>query len=177
MERLLTPRDLSEMTRLALQTIDNRHSSGGSLHACLKLGNRIRFRQRDVENWLNQQYEACDSDPIAVINNLASPPRRWGRPTKAEQIARRRGEAVEKSNRIRDIACWRSTQLCGRRSTRSINKMSKRCIKRIDRLDNAHRIATPQHKVIRFPHALSRKEGGRCPPSLLLSSEAVGHQV
>lgn len=40
MERLLTAQDLAEVTWLALQTIYNRHSIGGSLPDCLNPGGR-----------------------------------------------------------------------------------------------------------------------------------------
>lgn len=88
MERLLTPQDLADVTGLAVQTIYNRHSNGGSLPACLMLGRLPRFRQRDVEAWLSAQYETRPSKPPEHSSDTA--PRRLGRPTKAEQIARRK---------------------------------------------------------------------------------------
>ena len=87
MERLLTPKDLAQVTGLALQTIYNRHSYGGSLPECLNLGGRLRFRQRDVDTWLDGQYETKHPQPSSAP--LQRQPRRPGRPTKAEQIARR----------------------------------------------------------------------------------------
>lgn len=91
MERLLTTKDLAELTGLAVQTIYNRHSNGGSLPDCLNLGGRLRFRQRDVDSWLDSQYEKHQPKPAAVPC-AESPPRRPGRPTKAEQVARRSGK-------------------------------------------------------------------------------------
>lgn len=91
MERLLTAQDLAEVTGLALQTIYNRHSIGGSLPDCLNLGGRLRFRQRDVDAWLDAQYEKNRPKPIAT-DRLDFTPRRPGRPTKAEQIASRTGK-------------------------------------------------------------------------------------
>lgn len=87
MERLLTPKDLAALTGLALQTIYNRHSYGGSLPECLNLGGRLRFRQRDVETWLDSQYEK--KHPLPSVTPRHAQARRPGRPTKAEQIARR----------------------------------------------------------------------------------------
>jgi len=86
---------LAEFTGLAVQTIYNRHSNGGSLPDCLNLGGRLRlrFRQRDVDAWLDAQYEKHQPKPIA-IECSRSQPRRPGRPTKAEQVARRNGKAA-----------------------------------------------------------------------------------
>lgn len=87
MERLLTVKDLAAITGLAIQTLYNRHSNGGSLPACMNLGGRLRFRQRDVDSWLNAQYEANRPNPGPAVEPAY--PRRAGRPTKAEQVARR----------------------------------------------------------------------------------------
>lgn len=87
MESLLTAQDLARLTGLAIQTIYNRHSNGGSLPRCLNLGNRLRFHPRDVEAWLAEAYETPRPSCSPV---LSAAPRRRGRPTKAEQIARRR---------------------------------------------------------------------------------------
>jgi len=93
MERLLSAQDLAEVTGLALQTIYNRHSNGGSLPDCLNLGGRLRFRQRDVDTWLDALYEKPQPQPIAT-DCPNSTPRRPGRPTKAEQVARRSGKTA-----------------------------------------------------------------------------------
>lgn len=87
MERLLTLKDLAAITGLAIQTLYNRHSNCGSLPACLNLGGRLRFRQRDVDIWLNSQYETNRPNPGLAVE--PAHPRRAGRPTKAEQVARR----------------------------------------------------------------------------------------
>jgi predicted DNA-binding transcriptional regulator AlpA len=86
MQKLLTPSELAELTGLALQTIYNRHSTGGSLPPTIRLGNRLRFRMPDVESWL----EEC-SGPNAGAPRADAPtsPRPPGRPKKADQIARR----------------------------------------------------------------------------------------
>ena len=93
MERLLTAQDLAEVTGLALQTIYNRHSNGGSLPDCLNLGGRLRFRQRDVDAWLDALYENPQTQSVAT-RCADSTPRRSGRPTKAEQVSRRVGKAA-----------------------------------------------------------------------------------
>jgi len=93
MERLLTLKDLSAITGLAIQTLYNRHSNGGSLPACLNLGGRLRFRQRDVDTWLNAQYETNQPNPAPAVE--PNHPRRPGRPTKAEQVARRAKPAAQ----------------------------------------------------------------------------------
>lgn len=91
MERLLTTQDLADVTGLAVQTIYNRHSNGGSLPACLNLGGRLRFRQCDVDTWLDTHYEK--HQPKSVTAGCSeTTPRRPGRPTKAEQVARRAGK-------------------------------------------------------------------------------------
>ena len=99
MERLLTAQNLAEITGLALQTIYNRHSNGGSLPDCLTLGGRLRFRQRDVEAWLDTQYE--NPYPKSETRRpVEEGPRRRGRPTKAEQIARRTGNAASNTRTL-----------------------------------------------------------------------------
>ena len=69
MERLLTPRDLADMTGLAVQTIYNRHSNGSSLPACLMLGRLLRFRQQDVDAWLDQHYQNTDHPALPKTAN------------------------------------------------------------------------------------------------------------
>ncbi len=93
MERLLTTKDLADLTGLSVQTIYNRHSNGGSLPDCLNLGGRLRFRQRDVDTWLDALYEKRQPQAIAA-DCPNSTPRRPGRPTKAEQVARRYGKTA-----------------------------------------------------------------------------------
>jgi predicted DNA-binding transcriptional regulator AlpA len=86
--QLLTPQTLADMLGLAEQTIYNRHSTGGDLPPCFKLGRLLRFRPADVEAWLANHSSTAEQQPAS-----ASPPtpvvRRRGRPTKAEQIAAR----------------------------------------------------------------------------------------
>lgn len=87
MEHLLTPKALAAALGLAEQTIYNRHSNGGDLPTCIKLGRLLRFRPADVEAWLAKQLSPTEKP--AVLER-AHVPRRRGRPTKAEQVAARR---------------------------------------------------------------------------------------
>ncbi len=85
MEQLLTPKTLAAALGLAEQTIYNRHSTGGDLPAVIKLGRLLRFRPTDVEAWLERRQQ-----PTALVSpSMPLVARRPGRPTKAEQIARR----------------------------------------------------------------------------------------
>jgi predicted DNA-binding transcriptional regulator AlpA len=86
MKKLLTPAELAGLLGLAPQTIYNRHSGGASLPPCVRIGRLVRFPLDGVEAWIAAQAE----------QPLVPPPpqaRRPGRPTKAEQIARRQGGA------------------------------------------------------------------------------------
>ncbi|WP_316901988.1 helix-turn-helix transcriptional regulator [Ralstonia edaphi] len=87
MEDLLTPKTLAAALGLAEQTIYNRHSTGGDLPRCIKLGRLLRFRPVDVEAWLEKQLGATEN-PVAPEGTHV--PRHRGRPTKAEQVAARR---------------------------------------------------------------------------------------
>lgn len=84
MSPLITVEGLSKITGLAVQTIYNRHCIGGDLPPMIKLGKLIRFREADIEAWINAkvdwQHQAPEKPHIV---------KRIGRPTKAEQIARR----------------------------------------------------------------------------------------
>ncbi|MEO8838932.1 MAG: DNA-binding protein [Herbaspirillum sp.] len=88
MERLLTSQSLAEITGLTVQTIYNRHPSGESLSKCLMLVRLLRFRQSDVGALLDSQYERLGFEN-ASGNNFEQRTRHTGRPTKAEQVARR----------------------------------------------------------------------------------------
>ncbi len=52
MEKLLTPQDVSEITKLRLSTIYA--LSYRKRLPTIKLGNRLRFRLSDVEKWVKQ---------------------------------------------------------------------------------------------------------------------------
>jgi predicted DNA-binding transcriptional regulator AlpA len=87
MQELFTPSTLATALGLATQTIYNRHSSGGDLPSCIKLGRLLRFRQADVDVWLTSRSAPEGKRP--ALAETAGPKRR-GRPTKAEQVAARR---------------------------------------------------------------------------------------
>ncbi|WP_121306994.1 helix-turn-helix domain-containing protein [Paraburkholderia sp. BL17N1] len=89
MEHLLTPKALAAALGLAEQTIYNRHSNGGDLPTCIKLGRLLRFRPGDVEVWLAKQLSATEEP---APKEQAHMRRRRGRPTKAEQIATRQAQ-------------------------------------------------------------------------------------
>ncbi|MBJ9654711.1 helix-turn-helix domain-containing protein [Burkholderia multivorans] len=55
MQQLLTPKALAAFLGLAVQTIYNRHSSGGDLPKAIKIGRRLRFHPRDVDAWVEVQ--------------------------------------------------------------------------------------------------------------------------
>ncbi|MBU9218212.1 helix-turn-helix transcriptional regulator [Burkholderia gladioli] len=86
MPPLLSPKDLAAALGIAEQTIYNRHSGGGDLPPCLKLGRLLRFRREDVDAWLQQKLtpSAAIPSPAAIAERA---PRRRGRPTIAEQLA------------------------------------------------------------------------------------------
>jgi predicted DNA-binding transcriptional regulator AlpA len=86
MKKLLSPQELADYLGLAVQTIYNRHGTGGSLPKCINTGRLIRFHPRDIESWLTEHYEK----PPTVCTSLTPEIRRRGRPTKAEQIQRRK---------------------------------------------------------------------------------------
>nr|WP_225936262.1 helix-turn-helix domain-containing protein [Caballeronia sp. NK8] len=54
----MSPHALAAFLGLAVQTIYNRHSSGGDLPSAIKLGNRIRFRSEDVDAWLDAKRQS-----------------------------------------------------------------------------------------------------------------------
>ena len=81
MSPLITITGLSEITGLAVQTIYNRHCIGGDLPPVIKLGKLIRFREADIEIWINSKVDCSHKAPEKP--QIA---KRIGRPTKAEQI-------------------------------------------------------------------------------------------
>ncbi|WP_312793047.1 helix-turn-helix transcriptional regulator [Diaphorobacter nitroreducens] len=81
---LVSPTELSRLLGLAPQTIYNRLSIGGDLPAVIRIGRLPRFAIADVHAWLDTKRAAATRK-----HQLTSAPRRPGRPTKAEQIARR----------------------------------------------------------------------------------------
>ena len=94
MNPLLSPKDLATALGVAEQTIYNRHSGGGDLPPCLKLGRLLRFRQEDVDAWLMRKLSASAAEQSRATRPQTTAagqaPRRRGRPTIAEQLAARR---------------------------------------------------------------------------------------
>jgi len=60
-EKLLTPKELSAFTSLRLSTIYS--LSYKRKLPFIKLGNRLRFRQSDVERWVKQGEVFSDAPP------------------------------------------------------------------------------------------------------------------
>jgi len=87
MENLLTPAELAAILGLSPQTIYNRRCAGVSLPPCISIGRVIRFPESGIWPWLHSQSEQPPLKPTEPTR------RRPGRPTKAEQVARRRGGA------------------------------------------------------------------------------------
>lgn len=60
LRRLLDVNDLAEQTGWSVSTIYRKRSLGESLPPALKLGkNALRWRQSDVDDWLEQQMEVA----------------------------------------------------------------------------------------------------------------------
>lgn len=68
MQQLLTPKALAAFLGLAVQTIYNRHSSGGDLPTAMKIGPRLRFHPDDVDAWM-----AVKRESGAEMTSLPSP--------------------------------------------------------------------------------------------------------
>lgn len=85
MERLFTPQTLADYLGLAVQTIYNRHASGGDLPPVIKIGRLLRFQPQDVVAWLERQRGQGQAEQSALV----AAPRRRGRPSKAEEVAAR----------------------------------------------------------------------------------------
>lgn len=80
---LVSPAQLAELLSLAPRTIYNRLHEGGDLPPVVRVGRLPRFAVVDVQAWLDAKRGISAPPP-------AEPPRRRpGRPTKAEQVARR----------------------------------------------------------------------------------------
>lgn len=85
-QNLLTAAQLAERLGFKRQTIYNRLSLGGDLPAAIYLGRVPRWRPGDIEAWLSGKAPVRPTDPVPTI----LPKRRPGRPTKSDQILRRR---------------------------------------------------------------------------------------
>lgn len=103
MEPLLSPVQLATLLGISVQTVYNRRTRGDTLPPCLKVGGMVRYRPEEVRLWLTSQAETplpCVASAGIAEQHGASLKRR-GRPTKAEQIRRRRGQglAAEKTGK------------------------------------------------------------------------------
>jgi predicted DNA-binding transcriptional regulator AlpA len=85
--QLLNPQELGKMLSISPRTIYNRHNIGGDLPPAMKIGKSLRFPVSGVQAWLASKLVATHA-PIAAPTPTPAP-RKRGRPTKAEQIARR----------------------------------------------------------------------------------------
>ncbi|MDN6529313.1 MAG: helix-turn-helix transcriptional regulator [Canibacter sp.] len=54
---LLTARDLSDLTGISVSTIYRKRSLGESLPPAVKLGSAVRWRQADVDRWIEENLE------------------------------------------------------------------------------------------------------------------------
>lgn len=79
---LVSPAQLAQLLGLAPRTIYNRIHEGGDLPPVVRIGRLPRFAVIDVQAWIDAKRGI--SAPAPAVE-----PRRPGRPTKAEQIARR----------------------------------------------------------------------------------------
>lgn len=85
---LITPAQLATLVGLATRTVYNRIHTGGDLPTVTRIGRRLpRFQMTDVHAWIaGKQTAPAHPEPT---------PRRPGRPTKAETIARRTASAQQ----------------------------------------------------------------------------------
>lgn len=81
---LISPAELGKLVGLATRTIYNRINERGDLPPVLRLGRLPRFALYDVHAWIDAKRTS-----VAATATAAPARRRPGRPTKAEQIARR----------------------------------------------------------------------------------------
>ncbi|PUE48989.1 hypothetical protein B9Z47_05595 [Limnohabitans sp. 2KL-1] len=90
MQSLLTVTELAQFLGISPQTIYNRRSYGTphALPTCVQIGAIARYRLSDVEAWLDQL--SHESRNETYESKSAELPKRRGRPTKAEEIQRRK---------------------------------------------------------------------------------------
>ena len=87
MQKLLSPTELASLLSVARQTVYNRISIGNiaNLPKYIKLGSLVRFPLTEVEAWIALKINEAQLPKLVAVTIV----RRRGRPTKAEQIARR----------------------------------------------------------------------------------------
>ena len=86
---LIPPSDLAALVGLSIRTIYNRINTQGDLPPIVRMGRLPRFALDDVHAWINTKRSAANDFTPHRNNPFATTRRRPGRPTKAEQIARR----------------------------------------------------------------------------------------
>ena len=62
-DKLLSARDLANLTGWSLLTIYKK-SSAGQIPGRVKLGHSLRFRESEVEAWLSETAQQPESQPI-----------------------------------------------------------------------------------------------------------------
>ncbi|WP_249191322.1 helix-turn-helix transcriptional regulator [Burkholderia vietnamiensis] len=88
----MSPHALAVFLGLAVQTIYNRHSSGGDLPKTIKLGNRLRFRPGDVDAWLDTKRQSLTVRTPMPTPGQPSHPRECRRSSMGAQTAARRSQ-------------------------------------------------------------------------------------
>lgn len=88
MLQLLSPSQLANLLGMATQTIYNRINIGASLPPQVRLGRLIRFPMPGIEIWISAQTK--NSMPASIVGKPLQERHRRGRPTKAEQIAKKK---------------------------------------------------------------------------------------
>lgn len=58
---LLTVKDLSAQTGMSMSTIYRKRSIGESLPRVVKIGSALRWRQADIDAWIEEQLEPAAS--------------------------------------------------------------------------------------------------------------------
>lgn len=91
---LLSAREVAPLMGVALQTLYNWMHLGKDIPPHIVCGRRVRFHPDDIAAWLearrcDEQVGAVVSSSERVVSPLRSMARRPGRPTKAEEVARR----------------------------------------------------------------------------------------
>jgi len=91
MTPLLTTSELAQFLGLSTQTIYNLRSSGNpdALPRCVFIGRCPRYIPSDIEAWLRANTSKAEKEAAQEVGNF-QPPKKKGRPTKAQQILRRR---------------------------------------------------------------------------------------
>lgn len=84
---LITPSELASLLGLATRTIYNRLHTRGDLPPVIRICSKPRFALADVHAWIDAKRTATAPTPDQPSK------RRIGRPTKAEQVARRAQES------------------------------------------------------------------------------------